>query len=193
MFGGMMDRRQQKTRNAIFKALDKLLEGERFEDISIKDIADEANIGRSSFYSHFETKADLMDAVCSEIFTHILSKTIRTEESHDFSDSNTDLKNRLIHILYHLKDNSSTTKGVFSSENGQLFIRYFGDYLKDIFEPCASASSIRVSTDYLLNHLISSFAFTVNWWIQGGFTHTPEDIADYFILVNGIWATSNEN
>ena len=75
----MMDRRQQKTRNAIFKALDKLLEGERFEDISIKDIADEANIGRSTFYSHFETKADLMDAVCSEIFIHILSTTIRTE------------------------------------------------------------------------------------------------------------------
>lgn len=181
-----MDRRQQKTRKAIFEALDRLLEGACFEQISIQAIADEADIGRSTFYSHFETKVDLMDAVCSEIFTHVLSTTIQTERSHDFSDSSTDPKNRLIHILYHLKDNRSTTKGVFSPENGQLFMRYFGDYLKEIFKPYATFSPIRVPTDYLLNHLITSFAATVNWWIEGGFSHAPEDIADYFIMVNGL-------
>jgi len=185
MFGGEMDRRQQKTQQAIFKAFDRLLEKKRFEDISIKDIAEEANIGRSTFYAHFETKADLMDAVCSEIFTHVLSITIPTEQSHDFSTSETSLKNRLIHILHHLKDNGSTTKGVFASGDGQLFLHYFGEYLKEMFNPYVSTIYIQVPDDYVLNHMVTGFAATVNWWLQGGFSPTPEMVADFFMQVNG--------
>ncbi|MFA6844860.1 MAG: TetR/AcrR family transcriptional regulator [Sphaerochaetaceae bacterium] len=181
-----MDRRQQKTQQAIFKAFDRLLEKKRFEEISIKDIAEEANIGRSTFYSHFETKADLMDAVCSEIFTHVLSTTISTEQSHDFSTSDSNLKNRLIHILYHLKDNGSTIRGVFASGDGLLFLHYFGEYLKEMFNPYVLSLSIQVPNDYLLNHMVTGFAATVNWWLQGGFSPTPERMAEFFMQVNGL-------
>ena len=82
-----MDRRQQKTRNAIFQAFNHLLEEKQYSSITVQDILDEADIGRSTFYSHFETKDALLREMCTGIFDHIFSHELHSETSHDFSSS----------------------------------------------------------------------------------------------------------
>jgi AcrR family transcriptional regulator len=48
-----MDRRQKRTREAIFKAFTQLLSKYNYNQISVQQIIDTANIGRTTFYSHY--------------------------------------------------------------------------------------------------------------------------------------------
>jgi len=101
----MMDRRQQKTRDAIFGAFTTLLSSKNYTKITVQEIIDEANIGRSTFYSHFETKDDLLKEMCTDLFNHIFSNGLNTESTHDFSLADGNPNSMITHILYHLRDN----------------------------------------------------------------------------------------
>ena len=66
-----MDRRQQKTRQAIFTAFEHLLATTPYDKITVAAIIDAANVGRSTFYAHFPTKDDLFKALCDAICAHV--------------------------------------------------------------------------------------------------------------------------
>ena len=69
-----MDRRQLKTRKAVLIAFEDLVSRKRYEQITVQDIIDLADIGRTTFYAHFETKDSVLDAICTDLFSHIFDE-----------------------------------------------------------------------------------------------------------------------
>lgn len=183
-----MDRRQQKTRKAIFDAFLELLEQKTYAKITVQEIIDRANVGRSTFYAHFETKDSLLDELCSGIFTHVFSDQLHTEKTHDFSGQNYDLTRQITHILYHLQDHSIEVTRLLCGESGELFLNSLKTYLPDLFDAVVQVSSPDLPEAFLRNYLAGSFASTIQWWAENGMQNSPEEIAGWYagIIEHGI-------
>jgi AcrR family transcriptional regulator len=54
-----MDRRVARTRTMLQHALISVIRKKDYEAITISDICDAANVGRSTFYAHYTSKDDL--------------------------------------------------------------------------------------------------------------------------------------
>lgn len=179
----MLDRRQKKTRDAIFHAFSTLLEKKRYENITVQAIIDKADIGRSTFYAHFETKDELLRTMCTDIFHHVFTEKPSREADHDYSAGSQSLEQKLSHILYHLKENKVNLKGILAGESGGLFMRYFKEYLADLFERYKDDFHADIPADFLQHHLVGSFAEAVKWWIAGDTEYSPEEIAGFYMAV----------
>lgn len=174
-----MDRRKKKTRQAVYDAFTGLLEEKSYSNITVQEIIDEADIGRSTFYSHFETKDELLKALCTEIFDHVFAEDLTKEHTHDFSSGKKDIKGEITHILYHLKDSSRYLKRILSCESGEIFMNYFKEYLEDVFRGELEKRESDIPKDYMLNHMVCDFAETVRWWMKHD-EYSPEEISRFF-------------
>ena len=171
-----MDRRQQKTRKAIFRAFRSLLEKKRYDHITVQEIIDEADVGRSTFYAHFETKDLLLDAMCQELFYHIIES-----DPCPWAGKENELEGELSHILWHIRDSKNDISGILLSDSGDIFMSYFREHLHTVFEQHIHTFHANVPKDFLLNHLSGSFAETVRWWLKEGLKTSPESVAQYYM------------
>ena len=62
-----LDRRVQKTRKLLQDALIELVAEKGYESVSIQEILDRANVGRSTFYSHFQDKNQLLHSILEHL------------------------------------------------------------------------------------------------------------------------------
>jgi len=179
------DRRVQKTRGAIMLAFEKLLMKKSYDDITIQDIIDEANIGRSTFYAHFETKDSLLGAICSGLFDHIFAEHLNAEPGHDFSGSEEDVEAKIIHTLYHLQEDRKRLSRIFSCESAGLFWEYFqlpfSTFVQREIVPALTADIVDVPKDYVVDYFCNAFIATVKWWFYQGLKATPEEVSGYFL------------
>ena len=62
-----LDRRVQKTRKLLQNALIELVAEKGYEAVSIREILDKANVGRSTFYAHFQDKDQLLHSILDRL------------------------------------------------------------------------------------------------------------------------------
>ena len=171
-----MDRRQQKTRAAIFDAFSELLAEKSYSKITVQEIIDAANVGRTTFYAHFETKDDLLKALCEELFGHILSRR-RGQNPYPWSGCPGGIapESMFCHLLQHLQENDRNILGLLSCESSEIFLRYFKDSLSGLVRSQLAQRCKRpdLPREFLVNHVSGSFVEMVLWWIKGHMRQTP--------------------
>ena len=177
-----MDRRQRKTREAIFSAFNDLLVKKNYHKITVQDIIDTADIGRATFYSHFPTKDDLLKEMCTTLFDHVFSgipnATIKCD--HDFSET-TDSTTIITHLLYHLRENHRNVLGILTCSSGEMFLQFFKHYLNELLPKYMTIKPQKnIPEEFIINHISGSFINMVQWWLKRGLKESPEELTTYF-------------
>ena len=76
------DARVRRTRDALGDALVALMHEKPFETITVQDVLDRAKVGRSTFYSHYSDKDDLLMSDAEEFFESVsLMLSLRGDKS----------------------------------------------------------------------------------------------------------------
>ncbi|MBO5324294.1 MAG: TetR/AcrR family transcriptional regulator [Oscillospiraceae bacterium] len=181
-----MDRRQRKSREAIFHAFTDILSEKDFSQITVGEVIARADVGRATFYAHFETKDFLLKAFCEELFCHIFDTAADTHEHrHIFSCDGSD--SVFLHLFQHFQRNDNNILALLSSRNNELFLRYFRNNLNLLIESqlpnLQSRKKANLPDSYWKNHIASSFVETLKWWIANGMAESPETITAYFLQV----------
>ena len=71
----ILDRRVRKTRRQLKECLTRLLKGKKIQDITVRELAEMADINRGTFYLHYKDVFDLMDQIKNELIEEVESRT----------------------------------------------------------------------------------------------------------------------
>lgn len=183
--GGLYGQTAKENKRSYFAAFTTLLSEKNYNQISVQEIIDAADIGRTIFYSHFETKDYLLKDLCEELFGHIIDTAMGLPHGHYHYSCGSETDSVFLHLLRHLQENDRNILELLSSQNNEIFLRYFKSNLKKlIVTQYADKGLLRNSKlpeDYLVNHISSSFVETVDWWLFHKMKETPEEITEYFL------------
>lgn len=182
-----MDRRQRKSREAIFNAFISLLSKKHYNKITVGEIIEIADIGRATFYSHFETKDFLLKELCSELFYHIFNSEKQTNiKTRNIFDC--DIRDAVfLHLFKHIKQNDNNICKLLSSQNNELFLDYFKTEVRLLIVNHISDFKDKkpknIPEDFWINHITSTFIETLRWWLKNKMIQPPEVITEYFLLL----------
>lgn len=183
-----MDRRQRRTRRAIYDAFESLVREQHYASITVAQIIERADIGRSTFYAHFGTKDELLDELCRELFAHVFDGVETDAHTHEACET-ASLEGMLAHLLCHLRDDHRGIAGKLLAEGEPHFCAYFREAVGAFFAPRLPERSSWVPADLMQALLVSSFCEAIGWWHASGYEADPQQLAHWYTRTMG-WQTS---
>ena len=169
------DRRITKTRKAIYDAFLQSLNQKNFETITVQEIIDLADVGRSTFYSHYESKELLLDELCRYLFHHLFER-----------EENITTEAYLAHIFSHFKKNQDHVSSLLLSKN-DYFLRQLQKELEHHVYPMVEADlqviHPKLPTSYLKHFVVTNFIETLTWWLKKGKDYKEDQVVRFYLDV----------
>ena len=183
-----MDRRVERMKNLIQEALISLMLEQSYESITVQEIIDRANVGRATFYKHFENKEDLLLRGIAHIPYHANAQTHLGDpdstESHphrpvsgkktlSFAASFIHSKNnqRLHEVMYRRSFANPILDKVTS-----FFYERINTQLKQLSPP-QSVDDVKVTV--LSHFLTGGLLAVIKWWQLSDFPYSVDEMDEF--------------
>lgn len=178
MVGNLSDRRVRRTRQLLRGALVGLILEKGYDRITVQDIIDRADIGRSTFYAHFTDKDDLLLSGLEEFgaaFEDNLNRHFanRADPSPALPVFQHAYENRdLYRALAGKRGADVLHEGLRRHVTGAM-ARHLGEFI-----PANDSALPRAVT---VEFVISALLGLLTWWLENGMPYGPEEMAAMYM------------
>jgi len=177
------DRRVARTRAMLQQALLSLIQKKDYEAITIKNICDAANVGRSTFYAHFTSKDDLKRSGLEHLRKLLLEKQKDAlARSGDVSDRSLSFS---LTMFEHARDHIDLYRALTGGRGGTVTLSTIRKILSDLVRSELAATADKKSADVIPRELVVQYVVgahmaVLTWWLDGGARLPPQRIDAMF-------------
>ena len=168
------DRRSQRTRYLLSAALVELIREKDYNTITVSDIIDRANVGRSTFYAHYRDKDDLFVGELDRVI-EVLSHRIPDQEESPFFPS--------LGLFRHVGEEYKLYKALLWTSGIDLLIKHLQISLSNRIEQGLKKNErdFEIPLPILANFIAGSFLTLLKWWLENKMIYSPEEINKIFM------------
>jgi AcrR family transcriptional regulator len=168
-----VDRRVLKSQEAIKKAVIELMSEKSFDDITIQDISDRANVNRGTIYLHYVDKFDLLDKLIEE---HI-------NELREICESACEMEWRPATLIFfeYFERNYLFFSTMLASKGSPSFRTRFLEFLIEEFKDevdTTNGKNYGLSEDVIVQFIGTAYVGVVEWWLSNGMPYPPHILAE---------------
>lgn len=149
-----MDRRKRKSRQAILAACIKLSKDKEFQQVSIHEIVEQADLNRGTFYLHFVDKTDMMKSFEQEMLEKIEQVLINNiPEDLSFEVFMQSRYDTIVQIIRCYEENKELLRFILNAGNTATFQAQLGEKIKTVLNdnifPKINVAEIAIPIDLI--------------------------------------------
>ena len=164
------DRRVRRTKHSLHSALIGLAHEKPYESIAVKEILSRADVGRSTFYTHFAHKDELLESGIHEL----LGEWHRRDSP--------DILGFSLPFLQHIEEHRQNHGPQLARHSRVALHDHLQSVLAGLVAQAIQATrasaqtEAHVSTELLGRHVAATFVLVLNWWLESEPALTPTDV-----------------
>ncbi|HEX6681677.1 MAG TPA: TetR/AcrR family transcriptional regulator [Candidatus Limnocylindrales bacterium] len=164
-----LDRRVRRTRGLLRSALLAAILEKGYERVTVQDIIDRADVGRSTFYAHFRDKEDLL---------HYGLEELRTAFDAAAKDPG---RSPTLKVFEHFYASREVWRAMVGRRGSETFIRYLHRLLTDLLRSHLQTRVGQEETRVPLEALVEFAASTLiglgnRWWLEQDKPLSPREM-----------------
>lgn len=184
-----LDRRILRTRRRLRQALLDLIREKEYNDITITDLTERADMRRATFYMHYATVHELLMDALQDLFDEFVQQMEATQTYHPFY---VDAERPHIEPVFdYVADHVDLYRPLLTGQAGLLVQQYVRQYLAAIKQRDLAQAGIALDdmpVDLLVNFIAGAEVSMLVWWLQHDMPYSPAQVAQQLqrLLMTGV-------
>lgn len=168
------DRRIQRTRRTLREALISLLLERGWDAVSVQDVCDKADVGRSTFYTHFADKEDLLVGGFDDLRKALRRQLAPADPGHALPFAHG--------LIEHAHEQQRLFRALVGKRSGQVVLRRFRELVLDLVrEDMSGLAAPGPNPEAAVHFIGGAFLELLTWWLETRNSLTPADLERLFM------------